>query len=91
MTPPTIPPKLHPGACSSVACGRGQTGTQTAAITIHFESSTTNAKCNTMRGVRSTKWAGSSCAKSLGNGRFVVLFTVTVTSVGGTSSGEGAF
>jgi len=47
-------PKLHPGPCNSVSCGRGQTvrhthrqtDTQSHVTTIHFSWSTTHAKCN---------------------------------------------
>ena len=41
--------KLHPGPCSSVGVGPRtdrQTDTQTRVTTIHFASSTTDAKCN---------------------------------------------
>jgi len=46
---PTIPPKLHPGPCSSVGMQPPtgtQTDKQTRVTTIHFASCTPHAKCS---------------------------------------------
>jgi len=42
--PPTIPPRLHQGPCSSVGMRQG-TDTVTHVTNIHLTSSTTHAKC----------------------------------------------
>jgi len=48
-------PKLHPGPCGSVGVWP-QTDTQTRVTTIHFASSTTDAKCNKDQVTEADHW-----------------------------------